>query len=56
VTELYTLRSKIVHGSEVDMKKIHGARVAASQLAVDALRKLFTDFPELISAGDQRGL
>jgi Apea-like HEPN len=55
VGKLYTLRSKIVHGSDVDPTTLYSERDAASQLAVDALRKLFTDWPTLIAAGDQRG-
>lgn len=55
VMKLYNLRSKIVHGTEVDAAKIYPERVAASDLAVKALRKLFADSPDLIRAGDQRG-
>lgn len=55
VTKLYSLRSKIVHGSAVDSTTLYPQRVAASELAVEALRKLFRVRPELISAGDQRG-
>jgi hypothetical protein len=55
VTKLYNLRSKIVHGSEVDATELYPERVAASELAVNALRKLFRERPELIGAGDQRG-
>jgi hypothetical protein len=55
VTKLYNLRSKIVHGSDVDPTKLYSERMAASQLAVESLRKLFADWPELIPEGDQRG-
>jgi hypothetical protein len=55
INKLYGLRSKIVHGSEIDQDLLYERRVEASQLAIDALRALFEKFPELIPLKEQRG-
>ena len=59
ITGLYELRSKIVHGS-TSSRKLRTEKLAvkaerAAQLAVDALRTLLADRPELIRAGSERG-
>ena len=55
VNKLYGLRSDVVHGKHVNQTKLYSSRLAASQLATDCLRKLLSDRPELIGAGNTRG-
>lgn len=55
ISQLYGLRSKIVHGSPVSLSSLSNGRREACQTAVDALRALFADSPHLIALGNQRG-
>ena len=48
IGEIYRIRSKVVHGSEVDSRDVARASEEASRLAADVLRALIADRPDLV--------
>ena len=46
-------RSKIVDGSRIDAATLYPQRVAASKLAVDPLRRISAEWPDVIRAGSR---
>ena len=48
ITEIYKLRSDVVHGREAAPQEVAQASLEAITLAADALRALITDKPDLI--------
>jgi hypothetical protein len=54
VGKLYDKRSKVVHGGHLDPAEAEEARGAATKLAIDAIKALLSERPELIP-DDERG-
>lgn len=56
LARVYTIRSKLLHGEEIKSSdKIEEKKETAIEVAVDALRTLFTDMPHLLS-NRERGM
>jgi hypothetical protein len=53
VKDLYDLRSHVVHGGHLDAAKAEEARTGTASIAIEALRALFSERPELIGDGER---